>query len=78
MARDYYAEATAIAEDAARVGLGDLGDQLRRAIDEGFTSTEILMRVRSILVDSRTRLADYPELQYRSQALIRGIAQALR
>lgn len=78
MARDYYAEAAAIAEDAGRVGLGDLGDQLRQAIDEGFTSTEILMRVRSILVDSRTSLAEYPELQSRSQALIGGIAEALR
>ena len=57
---------------------GDLGDQLRQAIDEGFTSTEILMRVRSVLVDSRTSLAEYPELQSRSQALIGGIAEALR
>jgi hypothetical protein len=78
VARDYYAEATNIAEGASRVGLDDLNQRLRQAIDEGFTATDTLMRIRSALLDFRTSLADNPDLQSRSHALIRGIDEALR
>jgi hypothetical protein len=78
VARDYYAEATTIADGAARVGLDDLSERLRQAIDEGFTATEILMRIRSVLIDSRTDLSVYPDLETRSQSLIKGIDEALR
>jgi hypothetical protein len=78
VARDYYAEATTIADGAARVGLGDLSERLRQAIEEGFTSSDILMRIRSVLIDSGTELSVYPDLATRSQSLINGIDEALR
>ena len=77
MARDYYAEATAIAESAASVGLHDLSRRLQDAIGEGFTSTDILMRIRSVLMASATSLSPYSDLHARSQALLNGIDEAL-
>lgn len=77
MARDYYAEAAAIAEGAAGVGLHDLSVRLQDAIAEGFTATEICMRIRSVLMASDTALSFYPDLHARSEALINGIDEAL-
>lgn len=78
MAYPYYEEATAIAEGAAIVGLADLSERLRHTIVEGFTSTDILMRIRSVLVDSLPDLSAHPDLQSRSNALINRIDEALR
>lgn len=78
MARDYYAEAITIADDAARVGLDDLSEELRQAIREGFTSTEILMRIRWVLTNARAVLSVHPDLRSRSQALIGAIDEAFR
>jgi len=78
LARDYYAEATAIADGAARVALGDLSERLRQAIEEGFTSTDILMRIRSVLTDSLTNLSAHTDLETRAQSLIKGIDEVLR
>lgn len=51
MPRDYYNDAEEVAERLRAQGDAVWGDKLTRAIEEGFTSTEILMALRYHLDD---------------------------
>ena len=46
MPRDYYNDAEEVAERLREQGEALWGDKLTRAIEEGFTATEILMALR--------------------------------
>jgi hypothetical protein len=77
MARNLYSEAEALAEMASQVGLGDLAASLTDAIEVGFTSTEILMHIRTVLLEALPSLDDTPKLHDHAVALIDGINEAL-
>ena len=77
MARDYYAEAVTLADKAESVGLDDLAASLSSVIEEGFTATEILMGLRSILRNALPRLTDVPDLRDQALSLIEGINDTL-
>lgn len=44
MARDYYKEAASLAVEASRLGFPEIAERVTRAIGDGYTATEILMR----------------------------------
>ncbi len=77
MARDYYAEAGSIVDDADALGIEGLGDPLRAVIAEGFSASEILMGIRWTLSEGLSALSKAPELRSRAQDLIRAISEAL-
>lgn len=77
MARDYYAEAEKLADDARRAGFPDVADSVIRVIEEGFTSTEILLGIRSVLSEALPRLASAPRLRDDTISLIEGVNEAL-
>lgn len=49
MPYDYYKAAEALAVSLESEGHYELGEKIRKVIDEGFSSTEILMRLRFTL-----------------------------
>lgn len=77
MARDYYGEARAIADELDASGHSATAADLRGAIEAGFTSTEILMALRWHLRNALAEECDLGGAREKMRSLEQGIDQAL-
>jgi hypothetical protein len=77
VARDYYAEAEAVCEELEGVGRSELADELRGALEAGFTATEILMALRSKIEEVLSAEADLGSARGSMRTLKAGLDEAL-
>lgn len=77
MSRDFYADGHELAECLREAGLSGWADRIDSVIDDGFTSTEILMGLRwtsSKLLEEEGLSTECSDL---ADSLIRGISNVL-
>ena len=79
MARDYYAEARALAAKLTERGYGGWSEQLTGAIAAGATGTEIVMGLRWVLAQMLEKEDGLPaDLREEAGGLHRGLDRLLR
>jgi hypothetical protein len=79
VARDYYAEADALAGKLVDRGYGTWAEQLTDAIAADATGTEIVMGLRWVLAEMLQKAGDLPaDIQQQATGLHKGLDRILR